>query len=134
MSFTENLYLKRQLKQLNEENLKLKQIINEVVYGPGAYPAVSGVDLKPSDLKPMGELEFGPTTDELIRKHGKPGDVDLGSLSPDEQNALGAAHVEAGHHIPDNLTRNFPHYGRGVNRAYKFFGYRKSQTEKDMNP
>ena len=133
MSFTENLYLKRQLKQLNEENLKLKQIINEV-YGPGAYPAVSGVDLKPSDLKPMGELEFAPTTDELIRKHGKPGDVHLGSLSPEEQEALGAAHVEDGHHIPDNLTRNFPHYGRGVERAYKFFGHRKSPTERYMNP
>ena len=29
MSFTENLYLKRQLQQLQEENLKLKKILSE---------------------------------------------------------------------------------------------------------
>ena len=33
MSFTENLYLKRQLKQLQEENLKLKQILSEAEEG-----------------------------------------------------------------------------------------------------
>lgn len=114
MSFTENLYLKRQLKQLHEENLKLKQIINEVV---------DSVDLKRSDLKPMGELKFPPTTKELIGKHGKPGDVDLGSLSAEEQDLLGAAHVEAGYPVPDNLIKNFEHYRRGVERAYEYFGY-----------
>jgi hypothetical protein len=30
MSFTENLYLKRQLQQLQEENLKLKKILTEI--------------------------------------------------------------------------------------------------------
>lgn len=35
MSFTENLYLKRMIQQLHEENLKLKSLINEVYRGSG---------------------------------------------------------------------------------------------------
>ena len=130
MSFTENLYLKRQLKQLNEENLKLKQIINEVVYGPGAYPAVSGVDLKPSDLKPLGELEFAPTTDELIRKYGGPGKVNLKRLSPSEQFDLGVAHFEAGLPIPEADELEHEHYGAGVRHARAFYF---PSTLKDTN-
>jgi len=123
-SFTENLYLKRHLKQLQEENLKLKQTINEV-YGEGAYPnPVDTVHLKPSDLKPMKELKFGPTNDELIREYGGPGVFDPKSHSPEMQERMGAAHVEAGdeHKIPANLLDRYPHYAAGVERARKFFG------------
>ena len=137
MSFTENLYLKRHLKQLHEENLKLKQIINEV-YGPGAYPnpndmrAVDSVDLKPSDLKPMKELKFAPTPtpEELIRKYGKPGEVDLGSLSEADQFDLGAAHYELGLHIPEDLEYTHKHYGAGVQHARAFYF---PSTLKDTN-
>jgi len=123
-SFTENLYLKRHLKQLQEENLKLKQTINEV-YGPGAYPnPVDSVHLKPSDLKPMKELDFGPTDDELIREYGKPGVFDPRSHSPEMQDRMGAAHVGAGleHEIPANHLDNYPHYAAGVARGRRFFG------------
>lgn len=37
MTFIENLYLKRQLKQLQEENLKLKNLISESI-DPKKYP------------------------------------------------------------------------------------------------
>ncbi len=133
MGTFDNIYLNK-IKQLHEENLKLKQIINEEVYGPGAYPAVSRVDLKRSDLETMPELKFPPTSEELIRMYGKPGDRKPSELPPDVQDALGAAHVEEGHPIPANLIDNFPHYARGVNRAYKYFGYPKSENEKRMNP
>jgi len=128
-SFTENLYLKRHLKQLQEENLKLKQTINEV-YGQGAYPnpndrsALSRVELKPEDLEYMKDLDdFGLTSEQLIKEYGKPVDFHPRKHSPEIQNLMGAAHVEAGldHLIPED-DLNFPHYAAGVKRAREFFG------------
>ena len=45
MSFAENLYLKQQLKKLQEENLKLKQILSEADEGT---PAAHGMMARPA--------------------------------------------------------------------------------------
>jgi len=116
---------KNKIRQLEEENLKLKRTINEV-YGQGAYPnPVDSVDLKPSDLEPMQQgLDFDPTDDELIREYGKPGVFDPRSHSPEMQHRMGAAHVGAGleNDIPANHLDNYPHYAAGVARGRRFFG------------
>lgn len=55
MSFTENLYLKQQLKKLQEENLKLKQILSEAQEGtPPASDVMGGT--KNKFVKPLAKL------------------------------------------------------------------------------
>ena len=61
MSFTENLYLKRQLQQLQEENLKLKKILSE--QNENETPAVDRVLRGGKSLEDM--------TPEEAFKHGQ---------------------------------------------------------------
>jgi len=56
-SFTENLYLKRYLRQLQEENLKFKQILNEMDGLPPSYPTwTSGLTLPLTNPKHIIQL------------------------------------------------------------------------------
>ena len=121
MGTFDNIYLNK-IKKLQEENFKLKQIINEV-YGPGAYPnpndmrAVDRVYLKDDDLEPMDELEDDLTPEELIDMYGEPGRVNLRDLSPKLQRLLGAAHARHPKHsgrIPAGDLDNFQAYAAGV--------------------
>lgn len=125
MSFTENLYLKRHLKQLHEENLKLKRTINEV-YGQGAYPnpndmrAVDRVDLKSSDLQSMFDgLGPGMSHDEVIRLMGGAGQVSdiLPTLDGADAFRLGQAHASHPDHrdkIPARDIDAHPEYAAGA--------------------
>jgi len=103
--------------------------LNEI-YGPGAYPnpndrsALSRVELKPEDLEYMKDLnDFGLTSEQLIQEYGKPVDFHPRKHSPEIQNLVGAAHVEAGleHLIPEDDLKTFPHYAAGVKRAREFY-------------
>ena len=56
MSFTENLYLKQQLKKLQEENLKLKQILSEAQKDtPPASDVMGGKEVN-KFVKPLAKL------------------------------------------------------------------------------
>jgi len=65
MSFTENLYLKRQLQQLQEENLKLKKIFMQINEGFADAPSM---DLTPRKVfrRPIGHT-LKPHEDDHFR-------------------------------------------------------------------
>jgi len=86
MSFTENLYLKRQLQQLQEENLKLKKILSE-----------------------QNENET-PAVDRVLR-----GGKRLEDMTPEEAFQHGQDHsMLQGVSTPAHFFKN-PHFAAGFN-------------------
>jgi len=140
-SFTENLYLKRYLRQLQEENLKFKQILNEIYRrGRGADSdpnnprppgpdTVNWVDVGEDDLEELEELELPSVGDVEMEgldaqdpnDHGLILDLigrqPIKDLHPDDQYYLGVVHASAPNnhlHINASNMQNFPHYASGV--------------------
>lgn len=88
MTFTENLYLKRQLKQLQEENLKLKQILSEADILGGDIVDAFMQRTKPGSKKQPPEAEEG--TPKEVNKFVKP----LAKLTREEAFNLGVQHAQ----------------------------------------
>jgi len=67
MTFTENLYLKRQLKQLQEENLKLKQILSEAdILGGDIVDAFMGSTKRGSTKNPPKAEQGTPPASDIL--------------------------------------------------------------------
>lgn len=98
MSFTENLYLKQQLKKLQEENLKLKQILSEADEGT---PAAHGMMARPAVDRVMGNR------------------TPLHQMTPEEAFQHGVDHAMLqGISTPPHFFNN-PHFAAGFNSAFK---------------
>ena len=95
MSFTENLYLKRQLQQLQEENLKLKKILYE--QNENETPAAFG-------------YSASGAVDRVLR-----GGKRLEDMTPEEAFQHGQDHsMLQGVSTPAHFFNN-PHFAAGFN-------------------
>jgi len=106
MTFIENLYLKRQLKQLQEENLKLKQILSEAdILGDDI------VDAFMRSTKPGSTKNLPSASDimggEIVDKFGR-STKPLNKMTPEEAFQHGADHAREhkGLRTPDHYFNN----------------------------
>lgn len=76
MSFTENLYLKRMIQQLHEENLKLKSFINEALRDPRKETTRPLFGPGSSDLHPTNPLRVDDADTGSAAHPGEEGAVD----------------------------------------------------------
>lgn len=124
MSFTENLYLKRMIQQLHEENLKLKSFINEALrdprkettrpfFGPGSQPHEPGQDVGP------GYPSLRDPRKETMRPFFGPGSSDLHPTNPlrvDDADTGSAPHPGEEGAVDDMPTNPFPVGGTSTPR------------------
>jgi len=99
MTFTENLYLKRQLQQLQGENLKLKKILSEQNETPDKTPKDIGDGVSGAIRRVFDERRgrhFTKMTEEEAFQHG----IDHGLLPAFT--------------IPSHFFKN-PHFAAGFN-------------------
>lgn len=121
MSFTENLYLKRQLKQLQEENLKLKQILSEA----GDILGLNIVDdfmrsIEPGVTKTSPKRKVTPGAPAEGTMSAITGIVDdfmksttpIGKMTPVEAYKHGQDHARRGITPPEHFFTN-PHFAKG---------------------
>jgi hypothetical protein len=85
MTFTENLYLKRQLQQLQEENLKLKKILSEQNETPDKTPKGIGDGVSGAIRRVFDERRgdgFANMTPEEAFQHGQDHSMLMGITTP----------------------------------------------------
>lgn len=120
MTFIENLYLKRQLKQLQEENLKLKQILSEADILGGDIVDAFMKRTKPGSTKKQPKAEQGtPSASDIMggeivdrfMRNTKP----LNKMTQEEAFQHGADHARLqGISTPPHFFNN-PHFAAGFN-------------------
>jgi hypothetical protein len=120
MTFTENLYLKRQLKQLQEENLKLKQILSEADILGGDIVDAFMQRTKPGSKNqpPKAEQNTPSASDvmgsEIVDRFMRT-TTPIGKMTPEEAFQHGADHARLqGISTPPHFFNN-PHFAAGFN-------------------
>lgn len=120
MTFTENLYLKQQLKKLQEENLKLKQILSEADILGGDIVDAFMKSTKPGSKEKLPKAEqntpsasdvMGSEIVDRFMRNTKP----IGKMTPEEAFRHGADHARLqGISTPPHFFNN-PHFAAGFN-------------------
>ena len=120
MSFTENLYLKQQFKKLQEENLKLKQILLEADILGGDIVDRFMQSTKPGSKKNLPKDEqntqsaFDVMGSQIVDRFMR-NTTPLGKMTPEEAFQHGADHARLqGVSTPPHFFNN-PHFAAGFN-------------------